>query len=157
MFVAGLIVVLAMHLARAEDACSAMKIKELKELLARKGKVCDGCAEKSDFVTMCEEVFHLADVPEAERPAIKKAPRAAKAPEDDKKKSLDDILASLKGMPGMDGYATLPLAPTVAARLAQPALIYPLRLPSCSMLARSIKVFRPDDLKQFMADNKEEV
>lgn len=95
---------LALNLARAEEedaiACSAMKIKDLRELLARKGKVCEGCAEKSDFVAMCEDAKDLDDVPEAERPApVKKAARAAKAPE----KSIDDILASLKGMPGMEG------------------------------------------------------
>lgn len=104
---AALFCVLALRFAHAEEdaiACSAMKIKDLRELLARKGKVCEGCAEKSDFVTMCEDCKHLADVPEAERPATtKKPPRAAKAPEEDNKKSIDDILASLKGMPGMEG------------------------------------------------------
>ena len=106
--IAALLFLVALQIIAGSEedaACSAMKIKDLRALLARKGKVCEGCAEKSDFVTMCEDAKHLADVPEAERPApAKKAARAAKAPGEEKK-SIDDILASLKGMPGMEGYA----------------------------------------------------
>lgn len=76
-----------------EVACSAMKTKELKRFLARKGKKCEGCAEKSDFVSLCEASIGLPDVPPPQKTADE-----AKV---DKERSIEDILASLKGMPGM--------------------------------------------------------
>lgn len=80
-------------MADEEVACSAMKTKELKRFLARKGKKCEGCAEKSDFVSLCEASIGLPDVPPPQKTADE-----AKV---DKERSIEDILASLKGMPGM--------------------------------------------------------
>jgi hypothetical protein len=37
--------------------CSGKKVAQLKEYLASKRASCDGCAEKSDFVKKCEEVY----------------------------------------------------------------------------------------------------
>ena len=37
-----------------EVDCSAMKTKQLRQWLAARGLSCSGCAEKSDFVNMCE-------------------------------------------------------------------------------------------------------
>ncbi|KAG8468864.1 hypothetical protein KFE25_007382 [Diacronema lutheri] len=86
-----------------EVDCGSMKSKELKQFLARKGKKCEGCAEKADFVQMCEQSVDLPDLPEEQQPTAHKAKGKSGASADDgKEKSIDDILASLKGMPGMD-------------------------------------------------------
>lgn len=80
--------------ARADDEvnCAALRTKELRKFLDARGLKCEGCAEKSDFVQMCEE---NQDAPLVEKP------KPAAEPKDDK--NIDDILASMKGMPGMDG------------------------------------------------------
>jgi hypothetical protein len=75
-----------------EVDCSAMKTKQLRQWLAARGLSCSGCAEKSDFVNMCE--------------ANKAAPLVeSKPPEPELKddKSIEDLLASMKGIPGMEG------------------------------------------------------
>ena len=75
--------------------CSKMKVKELRVFLADRGLKCEGCAEKADFVAMCE-ANEFAPLVEKEAP--KEAPKG-----DAKKESIEDILAGMKGMPGMEG------------------------------------------------------
>lgn len=91
----ALVVVVLFFSAVAEDDvdCASMKTKALRKLLARKGQSCVGCAEKEDFVKMCEEWKDAPDVEPAPKP---------KETDEGKEKSIDDILASLKGMPGME-------------------------------------------------------
>jgi hypothetical protein len=48
-----------------------MKIKELKAILADRGKECKGCAEKADFVAMAADVWSL---PVIEKPAETEKP-----------------------------------------------------------------------------------
>ena len=50
-----------------------LRIPALKEMLAARGQVCEGCAEKHDFVKLVEETQHL---PLVEKPAAA-APTAA--------------------------------------------------------------------------------
>ncbi|KAJ1633496.1 hypothetical protein T492DRAFT_981474 [Pavlovales sp. CCMP2436] len=93
-----LLAALALGVCLADEVevdCGAMKTKELKSFLARKGRKCEGCAERSDFVSLCAEVKDLPDVPPEK---IVKPRREGK----DKDQSIEDLLASLKGMPGMD-------------------------------------------------------
>ena len=83
--------------ARAEDveeiSCSKMKIKELRVFLADRGLRCDGCAEKADFVQMCEE--------NKDAPLVKADEPPAASADKTKDQSIEDLLASMKGMPGV--------------------------------------------------------
>ena len=49
--------------------CPRMKTKELREFLAARGLKCQGCAEKSDYVTMCEEHKDTPELAVEEPPA----------------------------------------------------------------------------------------
>uniref|UniRef100_A0A6U7I8W4 ARMET C-terminal domain-containing protein n=1 Tax=Haptolina brevifila TaxID=156173 RepID=A0A6U7I8W4_9EUKA len=82
----------------AEDEvvdCAAMKTKQLRTFLSERGLQCEGCAEKADFVKMCE-----ANI---DAPKVQKEPPAAAKASPDKEQSIEDLLASMKGMPGMEG------------------------------------------------------
>ena len=80
-----------------EVDCKGMRTKALRQWLAARGLKCEGCAEKSDFVSLCEA---NKDAPIAEPPSTE--PTAGKdAPNKDQ--SIDDLLASMKGIPGMEG------------------------------------------------------
>lgn len=86
----------ALALAHADDSesavdCAKMTVKKLRVWLADRGLRCDGCAEKSDYVALCNQNLDAPLLP-------KKEPEAP--PE--KEKSIEDILAGLKGMPGME-------------------------------------------------------
>jgi Ni,Fe-hydrogenase I small subunit len=78
-----------------KEACAAKKVKELKAFLAQKGKSCHGCSEKGDFVSACQDAWDLPDAPP------KAAPKEERSGEG-KEKSMEELLASLKGMPGME-------------------------------------------------------
>ena len=77
--------------------CAAMKTKELRAFLRARGLSCEGCAEKNDFVKMCEDNKNA--------PLVERTPSSsADAPKDGKDdKNIEDLLASMKGMPGMEG------------------------------------------------------
>ena len=80
----------------SEDVnCAAMRTKQLRTFLHARGLKCEGCAEKADFVALCEanKDTPVLETPKEEEPASPK--------KDDK--NIDDILGSLKGMPGMEG------------------------------------------------------
>jgi hypothetical protein len=72
--------------------CKSMKIKQLRAMLGERGLKCAGCAEKADYVSMCEK--HKADPPKREE--VNKPP-PAKSQED-----IDDMFANLKNIPGME-------------------------------------------------------
>ena len=79
------------HGAAAADVdCAKMKTKELRRFLAARDVTCSGCAEKSDYVALCEQ---HKDTPEKPPPE----------PEPEKEKSIEELMAGLKGMPGMEG------------------------------------------------------
>jgi len=85
-------------LCAADDVdCQAMRTKQLRTFLAERGLKCEGCAEKQDFVAMCEE---HKDTPPVAREEVPSA-GAEKPPAGND--NIEDILASLKGMPGMEG------------------------------------------------------
>ena len=79
-----------------EIDCAAMRTKQLRTFLHARGLKCEGCAEKADFVALCEANKDTPVLPpkDTEEPAMR-------VPKDDK--NIDDILGSLKGMPGMEG------------------------------------------------------
>merc|ERR1719291_1141061 len=74
--------------------CPSMKTKELRVFLRDRGLRCDGCAEKADFVQMCEDNKDKPTIPPVDE-------ASTKPPKDDK--SIEELLASMKGMPGMEG------------------------------------------------------
>ena len=92
--VVALVGLACLQSARCDDEwaaeCRGMKTKALRIFLRERGLQCEGCTEKSDFVEMC--IAHK-DTPLVE---IKPA-------EPEKKENIEDILGSLKGMPGMEG------------------------------------------------------
>ena len=72
----ALLALLAAPRCAAEDSLEipnfkTMKIKELKAILADRGKECKGCAEKADFVAMAADVWSL---PVIEKPAETEKP-----------------------------------------------------------------------------------
>lgn len=54
-----------------------LRIPALKEMLAARGQVCEGCAEKHDFIKLVEETQHL---PLVEKPAAAAAATGSAAP-----------------------------------------------------------------------------
>ena len=38
---------------------NALKVKDLKKILADRGAVCEGCTEKADLVAKCQSTEHL--------------------------------------------------------------------------------------------------
>ena len=83
-------------LVRADEGTSApdfakLRIGALREILDARGLECRGCAEKSDFVTMARENYHL--------PIIEK--RQAPEPETTAKPSDFDVNEMMRQM-GMD-------------------------------------------------------
>ena len=46
---------LAVAASDSEVDCGAMRTKELRKWLAARGLKCEGCAEKADYVTLCEQ------------------------------------------------------------------------------------------------------
>ena len=78
--------VLCCALAQAEDEevnCKGMRVKALNNFLRARGLACEGCAEKADYVKLCEEHKDTPVLPPKEEPA------AAAAPE--KEKDVDDV------------------------------------------------------------------
>ena len=63
---------LAAASAQSEVSCRNMKTKELRAFLADRGHTCNGCAEKSDFINMCEE--HKHDPAKPARPEQEEEP-----------------------------------------------------------------------------------
>ena len=84
-----------------EVDCSGMKTKALRQWLAARALKCDGCTEKADFVALCE---NNKDAPLAKPPDLndKQMPNFMRTPGQKEDASIDDILGSLKGMPGME-------------------------------------------------------
>ena len=66
-----------------EVDCKKMRVKQLNAFLAARGVKCEGCAEKADYVALCEEHKDTPVLPPKEEPA------AAAAPE--KEKDVDDV------------------------------------------------------------------
>lgn len=80
-----------------EVDCKGMRVKQLRTFLAERGVKCEGCAEKADFLELCEK---HKDTPIMEQPPKGPEPSVV---DGQGEKSIDDILAGLKGMPGMEG------------------------------------------------------
>ena len=97
----ALLALLASAAADDDVNCSKMKVKELRIFLADRGLKCDGCAEKADFVAMCE-----ANKDAPLKPKVEEAPKE----EPKKKEDIEDILAGMKGMPGMEGIKMFTVA-----------------------------------------------
>ena len=93
----ALVATLAALSSTDEVDCRSMKTKALRQWLAARGLKCDGCAEKSDFVALCEANHDAPLVkPKAD-------PHTIRTPGDGgKKDNIEDLLAGLKGMPGME-------------------------------------------------------
>ena len=74
---------------------------------------CEGCAEKADFVAMCEANKDAPLKPKEEPPANR--------PKEDpgKKEDIDDILGKMKGIPGMEGIKMFTVRGRSARRAAQ--------------------------------------
>jgi len=97
LIIAGTLLALAVADPGAETIdCAAMKTKQLRVFLNERGLQCEGCAEKADFVRMCNANL---DAPKIQRVA----PATAVPPKPDKEQSIEELLASMKGMPGMEG------------------------------------------------------
>lgn len=91
-----LLVFMAAGTLGAEDVdCKSMRTKQLRQFLHARGLTCEGCAEKQDFVQMCEANKHLEVKPPPEP--------APPAGDDGKQESIEELMAKLKGMPGMEG------------------------------------------------------
>mmetsp|Transcript_22498 Transcript_22498/g.60870 ORF Transcript_22498/g.60870 Transcript_22498/m.60870 type:complete len:133 (-) Transcript_22498:257-655(-) len=86
-----------------EDECRKLRTKALREFLWRKGQKCQGCAEKEDYVDLCSQSLDLPDVrTDSEDPPRPRMGGGKNGGDDKGGKNIDDILASLKDMPGMD-------------------------------------------------------
>ena len=100
-----------------EVDCKGMRVKQLRTFLAERGVKCEGCAEKSDFLSLCEQHKDTPVLPPKEPEPAPDAP-----PADDK--NIDDILKNLKGMPGMEGIkmfsVTLQPRTAITISLAEP-------------------------------------
>ena len=93
--------------ARGDDDgvdCAGMRTKELRKWLAARDLKCDGCAEKADFVALCENNRDAPLVQKDEPPAAgaKSRIRTPGDGKDPKDQDINDILKSMKGMPGME-------------------------------------------------------
>jgi len=47
------------HVQKGITDYNALKVKDLKKILADRGVACDGCTEKADLVKKCTETEHL--------------------------------------------------------------------------------------------------
>ena len=81
--------------------CASMRIKELRKFLADRGLKCDGCAEKADYVSMCNENKDTPLKPAEPAPEPKGGDPEGGDPGAGKQ-SIEDMLAGLKGIPGME-------------------------------------------------------
>ena len=90
-------------LASADDVdCGAMKTKQLRQWLAARGLKCEGCAEKADFVALCEANIDAPLLQADEPPAGDYVPPSGGGGGGGKDQSIEDLLAGMKGMPGME-------------------------------------------------------
>ena len=85
-----------------EVDCAGMKLKALRQWLAARGLKCDGCAEKADYVALCNQ---NKDAPLVEalktddgKPSKVRTPGDAGGGDTD----INELLKSMKGMPGME-------------------------------------------------------
>ena len=79
--------------------CAAMKGKELRKWLVARGLECKGCSEKQDFVDLCNA---NKDAPLKEAAASGGDPGSFRTPGTDKAADIDELLKSMKGVPGME-------------------------------------------------------
>ena len=81
--------------------CAGMKLKALRQWLQARGLRCDGCAEKADYVALCEQNKDAQPV----ETAIKNdegEPSRVRTPGAKKDADIDELLKNMKGMPGME-------------------------------------------------------
>ena len=84
--------------AAAEDVsveCGKMRVKQLVKFLHDRGHSCNGCAEKADYVAMCET--HKDD-PLVEAPAPAEDAAGPAPPQE----SIEELMSKMKGIPGME-------------------------------------------------------
>jgi hypothetical protein len=77
--------------------CKGMKGKALRQWLVARGLKCDGCAEKSDFVALCEANKDAPVVASRDPPLNIRTPGESGSTD-----SVEDLLKSMKGVPGME-------------------------------------------------------
>lgn len=83
-----------------EVDCGAMKLKNLRLWLKARGLKCEGCAEKADYVALCEQ---NRDAPvQMTEPSGSEPAGGGAAGGGGKDQSIEDLLAGMKGMPGME-------------------------------------------------------
>ena len=125
-----LVAVAAVGLHAADDVdCSGMKMKALRQWLTARGLRCDGCAEKADYVALCEANHNAPVVPpeEEEIAAVDELLKRqsggpkVRTPGSGKDADIDELLKSMKGIPGME----------------------------------NIKMFRPEDIDKLAAEGKQ--
>ena len=81
-----------------EVDCGAMKLKNLRLWLKARGLKCEGCAEKADYVALCEQ---NRDAPvQMTEPSGSEPAGGGAAGGGGKDQSIEDLLAGMKGMPG---------------------------------------------------------
>lgn len=79
--------------------CAAMKGKELRKWLVARGLECKGCSEKQDFVDLCNA---NKDAPLKQAAASDGHSGNIRTPGSDKAADIDELLKSMKGVPGME-------------------------------------------------------
>ena len=101
------LLLLALLGARGDDDvdCKGMKGKQLRQWLAARALKCDGCAEKADFVALCEA---NRDAPLATpSPAADSDGPRVRTPGQEKDADINELLKSMKGMPGMENIKVM--------------------------------------------------
>lgn len=77
----------------SREALKKMKVSELKKMLADRGQVCDGCAEKADYVDRVAETQHMPTVvPRAPEPKPDDLPPGVRTQGREPPFSIDDIM-----------------------------------------------------------------
>ena len=81
-----------------------MKIKELLALLTERGVECKNCrgAEKSHIIGQVRDAIHLPKNTKKAEDKKRNAAKARSGREGGKDEGVEDILAKMKGMPGME-------------------------------------------------------
>jgi hypothetical protein len=98
-----LLLLVSLLVASGDDGvdCAAMRTKALRQWLAARGLKCDGCAEKADYVALCEQNRDAPLMEPPDEPAASGGPRV-RTPGPKKDADINELLKSMKGMPGME-------------------------------------------------------
>ena len=89
-----------------KDDLKALKIKDLRALLASRGRSCEGCSEKADYVDLALEVQHL--------PTLAATPTPTPAPMDNEE--IERIVRQMKERQSGGGARIARVKAKMAAR-----------------------------------------